>query len=175
MSTSSYPKESWLSSKIEVRVSKIGKGSFAKEPIREGEVVVVWGGETVNTNEAKKAEKTGKIVMQWADNVWTVEDAGDDETYFINHSCDPNLWMKGISTVVARRDINKDEELTADYALWEADESEIKPWECQCGSPRCRHKITGKDYKLPELQQRYENHFSELINNRIEGIFKNNG
>lgn len=167
---SEYPEETWISPKIEVRDSKIGKGMFAKELIKEGEVVIIWGGETFNTSDAKEAEKNGKLIMQWDDDLWTVEGRGDDETYFINHSCDPNLWMEKISTLTARRDIPKDEELTADYALWEADENEIKPWDCQCGSSLCRRKITGQDYKLPELQERYRGHFSKLINKRIREL-----
>lgn len=163
-----YPKESWMSSKVEIRESNVGKGMFAKEAIKEGETVVIFGGETANTQEAKEAEKTGKLVMQWGDDLWTIEDRGDDDTYFINHSCDGNLWMEGIATLKARRDIQEGEEITADYALWEADENEVKPWTCQCGSPSCRHKITGQDYKLPSLQKRYKGHFSPLINNRIQ-------
>ncbi|MEI6773545.1 MAG: SET domain-containing protein [bacterium] len=57
--------------------------------------------------------------MQRDDNLFSVEDRGDDETYFINHSCDGNLRMKDAFTLIARTDINKDEEITADYALWE--------------------------------------------------------
>jgi hypothetical protein len=57
--------------------------------------------------------------MQRDDNLFSVEDRGDDETYFINHSCDGNLRMKDAFTLIARIDINNDEEITADYALWE--------------------------------------------------------
>ncbi len=163
-----FPEKTWISPKIEVRLSKIGKGMFAKQPIKQGEVVVIWGGQTLNTLEAKEAEKQGKLIMQWDDDLWTQEEKGDDPTYFINHSCDPNLWMEGISTLITRRDIKQDEELTADYALWEADEDHISPWECHCGTSLCRHQITGKDYKLPQLQKRYKDHFSELINKRID-------
>lgn len=165
-----YPKESWMSPKVEIRESGIGKGMFAKEPINEGEKVVIFGGDTCNTEEAKAWEKKGKLIMQWDDDLWTYEDKGDDDTYFINHSCDGNLWMEGVSTLVARRDISQGEEVTADYALWEADENDIKPWDCHCGSPLCRHKITGKDYLLPKLQERYKRHFSLLNNKKIENL-----
>lgn len=164
---SKYPKETWISPKIKVRGSKIGKGMFAEEPIRKGESVVIWGGEYTDTENALKAKETGRVVMQWDDDIWTVEDRGSDDTYYINHSCDPNLWMKDISTLIARRDIGKNEELIADYALWEADENYVSKWECECGSPLCRHRITGRDWRLPELQQRYKEHFSSLINKRI--------
>ena len=49
-------------------------------------------------------------------------------TYFTNHSCDPNIWMKDAVTLIARRDIQIDEELTADYALWEGDENFVAAW-----------------------------------------------
>jgi hypothetical protein len=70
-------------------------------------------------------------------------------------------------TLVARRDIAQDEELTADYAMWEADENHVMRWACVCGSPRCRGRVTGQDWRLPELPQRYRGHFSPLINQRI--------
>ncbi len=162
-----YPKETWISPKLEVRKSDIGKGTFTKSPIKIGETVIIWGGNYTNSKGAEEARNTGKLVMQWDDKVWTVENRGDDDSYFINHSCDPNLWMKGISTLVAQRDIEANEELTADYALWESDENYVSKWECQCGSKLCRHKITGKDWRILELQQRYQGHFSKLINKRI--------
>jgi uncharacterized protein len=165
---SKFPSKTWMSPKIEVRESKVGKGMFAKEPIKQGETVVIWGGDYTGTQGALKAKELGKITMQWGTDIWTVEDAGEDETYFINHSCDPNLWMEGISTLVARKSIAKDEELTADYAMWEADENHTPAWECRCGSTLCRKRITGKDYLLSELQNKYRDHFSELINNRIK-------
>lgn len=167
---SEYPRDSWINSKVAVKESRIGKGMFAKEPIKAGEAVVVFGGARCNTQEAKEWEKKGKLVMQWDEDLWTYEDPGNNETYFINHSCDGNLWMEGISTLVARHTIVRGEEITADYALWEADEKDVKPWDCLCGSPLCRHKITGQDYKLPEIQERYNGHFSKLINNRVENL-----
>ncbi len=165
-----YPEKSWINPKLEVRETKIGKGMFTKEPLKEGEVVVIWGGDAINTEGAKLAEEAGKLVLQWDDDVFSVEDRGDDPSYYINHSCDPNLWMEGVSTLVTRKDIKAGEELTADYALWEADENYVSKWECHCGSPFCRHKITGQDWRFPELQQRYRNHFSKLINKRISQL-----
>lgn len=59
------------------------------------------------------------------------------------------------------------EELTIDYALFEGDEEDAKPWDCRCGSPRCRRRITARDWRLTELQERYRDHFSPFINRRI--------
>ena len=169
-----YPEKSSFSSKIEIRSSPLqGKGMFAKELIKAGETVIIWGGDYVSKEEAMKAKnQDGKVVMQLDEDLFTVEDRGDDLTYFINHSCDPNVWMKNAFTLIARRDIQPGEELTADYILWEADENYVAKWDCNCGSPLCRKKITGKDWRLPELQERYKNHFTPFLNKRIEKLNK---
>jgi SET domain-containing protein len=162
------PKESWLNPKIAIRgTDSRGQGMFALEPIETGESILVFGGEYVNAETAKQAKTTGKLVMQWDDDLFSVEDRGADPTYFINHSCDPNAWMEGAFTIVAKRDVEAGEELTIDYALWEADENYVSSWECHCGSARCRKRVTGKDWRLPELQERYKGHFTPLINKRI--------
>lgn len=127
----------------------------------------IWGKDYVDKIGAEKAKKEGYQIMQWGDNLYSVEIPGDSLGYFINHSCDPNAWMVDAFTHVARRNIKKGEEITTDYALMEADENFIAKWECKCGSHLCRHKFTGKDWKQPELQKRYKGHFSPLINKRI--------
>lgn len=160
--------EDWISPSTEIRQSQIGgKGLYAIKLIKKGNLVVVWGGTYVGAEEAKKAEEDGKLVMQWDDNLFSVEDRGEGSGYFVNHSCEPNLYMQGVYALVAMRDIAKGEEITADYAIWEADEDYISIWECNCGSAKCRKKLTGKDWMLPELQERYKDHFSLLINKRI--------
>jgi hypothetical protein len=150
-----------------------GKGIFAVEKITTGQPLVVFGGEYTDGEGAREAKSNGKLVMQWDDNLFSVEDRGDDLGYFINHSCNSNAWMKEAFTIIVRRDIEINEEITADYALWEADESYISKWECKCGSSLCRKKVTGKDWRLPELQERYKNHFTPLINKRIENLQRN--
>ncbi len=164
------PKD-WISPKIQIRETKDrGKGMFAVEKIISGEPLVIFGGEYTDAEGAKKARFNGKLVMQWDDNLFSVEDRGDDSGYFINHSCDPNTWMKDSFTIIAMRDIKVGEEVTADYVLWQADENYISKWECKCGSPLCRKRVTGKDWRFSELQERYNNHFSPLINKKINNF-----
>jgi uncharacterized protein len=161
-------KTSWISWKVTIRSSNIeGKGMFANADINKGETVVIWGGNYVSLNELKQTDTTNKLVMQWDDDLYSVDDKGDDDSYFINHSCDPNIWMIDAFTLVARRDIPTNIEITADYALWEADEEYVSRWQCVCGSTLCRRWVTGKDWRIKDLQTRYSGHFSPLINKRI--------
>jgi uncharacterized protein len=164
---------SWVTPEARIMLSNIGgKGLFAIRTINKGDKVVIWKGTYVNKQLAEKAEREGKLVMQWDDDLFSVEDRGEDIGYYINHSCNSNLWMQDAFTVVARLDIQEGQEITIDYALFEADENFVSSWVCKCGSSFCRTRVTGKDWRLPDIQERYANHFSPLINKRIKRILK---
>jgi uncharacterized protein len=111
----------------------------------------------------------GKQTMQWDDDVFSF-DTGSDDAYAINHSCDCNLWMDGAFTLIAKRTIEKNDELTADYALWESNETYVSNWMCACGNVCCRKRITGRDFRLKDVQERYMGHFSPLINKKIANL-----
>lgn len=174
------PKESYADSRVEVRESLVaGKGSFAGEAIKKGETVIVWGGGVVVTNEEfEKGFREGKFrpetAMHYdADHKWTelaLEDgAEDDSDPYINHSCDPNLWFEGGWPLVARRDIEKGEELTFDYATGETYPLNSR---CQCGSDKCREYITGEEWKDVEFQKQHEGHFNPYIQGLINKEYK---
>jgi uncharacterized protein len=163
-----FTQPSWLNPRIEIKVSPIaGAGMFAKERLQTGEIAVIFGGSYADTEGAQEAIGQGKGVMQWDDDLWSIEVEGDDPVYSINHSCDPNVWMQDAYTLIARTDIQPGAEITADYALWEADEDYVSQWECHCGGRGCRGSVTGKDWQSRTIQQAYQGHFSPLINKRI--------
>jgi hypothetical protein len=152
---------------------------FAIEPIRQDEIVNIWGGTLLLTDE----DFVGKNSEEWREKgyVWATigeglylakisEDDQQDLTNFINHSCDPTVWMQDEVTLIARRDIPSGEELTIDYAMFEGDEDWNPPWVCQCGANLCRKKFSGKDWRHKELQKRYRDHFSPFIINRIRSL-----
>jgi len=164
-----FQKEDWIHPDVEIKETlNRGKGMFATAPMKKGEEIIRWGGEYVHKAEADKARQAGKLVMQFDEDLFSVEDRGESDAYFINHSCEPNVWMKDAHTLETMRDIEAGEELTADYAMWEADEDKASKWECVCGSHNCRHRITGRDWRIPELQEKYKGHFSPLLNKRIK-------
>ncbi|PIU73632.1 hypothetical protein COS78_01420 [Candidatus Shapirobacteria bacterium CG06_land_8_20_14_3_00_40_12] len=165
--TNSYQK-TWITPKVKIKESLIGgNGMFAILPIDKGEKVVIWGGEYMGKPGADIAIKQGKLVMRWDENLFSIEDRGDSPGYFINHSCESNLWMKDAFTLTARKRIGIGEEITADYCLWEADENFVSKWTCNCNSPDCRKLITGKDWHNQDIQKKYFGHFSPLINKKI--------
>ena len=80
-----------------------------------------------------------------------------EQVHFGNHSCNPNLWHEDAFTLVVRRAVTAEDELTLDYATQTANPQ----WrmDCRCGDPSCRQVITGEDWRRPELQDRYGAHF----------------
>lgn len=164
--------EFWVDSRVESHSSPIqGSGGFAREPIAAGEVVVIIGGSPMTEAEfrAFQAQVKRYDAVQIGEDLHWVDTSGGLEKVGVslNHSCDSNLWMRDDVTLVARRDIAPDEEITVDYALFTAQPDWKLELPCNCGSPLCRREITGNNWKLPDVQTRYRDHFSPFINARI--------
>ena len=172
MSQKSYRSTSWYDARVEIRSSLIqGGGMFAREPFSAGEIVAIVGGTVMIEDEFQayilsvprfNAIQIGER-LHLVDLIQTPEAVAGS----INHSCDSNLWLQDEVTIVARRAIAAGEELTLDYALTTVEPQWRLDQPCQCGTTACRHTVTGNDWQLPEVQQRYQGHFAPFINERI--------
>jgi D-alanine-D-alanine ligase len=80
----------------------------------------------------------------------------------INHSCDPNAWLRGLD-LVARRKISAGEEITIDYATFYNERME--DFVCHCSAAACRKTIRGTDYREPFVE-RYGEHVSDYIRSK---------
>ena len=161
---------SYLSPKTEVRESKIhGRGLFATARIAKDEVVAVKSGHIVDgkTLREKITPVLGPVEIQIEDDLFiapVTEEERELSMLYSNHSCDPNLGMRGEITFVAMRDIRAGEELTHDWAMTDHDDYSV---ECNCGAPDCRKILTGKDWRRPDLQKRYAGYFSAYLARKI--------
>ncbi len=161
----------YLSPKLEARPHhhKGGFGVFAKAHVRAGEVVVVWGGDVVIAEEfATLPAYVQQHSLQVEEDLFLVPNGVDEPADFVNHSCEPNTGMSGQIVLVALRDIAPGEEVCFDYAM--SDGGPHDEFDCACGTPCCRHRITGNDWMRPELWQRYAGHFSPYLQRRIERL-----
>ena len=163
--------KSILSEKTEVRNTSLnGKGTFATENIKKGEMIYIRGGELMKMEEAYNY-KLGEC----PDGIWPVTDeywlgARNEEDFknqkvYVNHSCNPNCGLRGEITCVAVRDIQAGEELTQDYGLLDNSDYELK---CTCGASNCRKIITGQDWKIKELQDKYYEYFAPYLKEKIK-------
>lgn len=167
-----YNTKTWTDPRVIIKNSTIeGQGGFATEPIEKGEIVVILGGTLMTQSEfdAFTATASNYDAVQIGEDLHLVDlsPASRAENGSLNHSCDSNLWMQDEVTVVARRDIQRGEELNIDYGLFTTTPDWVLDQPCQCQSPFCRQQITGNDWQIPDVQQRYKGHFSPYINQRI--------
>jgi uncharacterized protein len=109
----------------------------------------------------------GPVEIQIDDDLFiapVTEEERELSMLFSNHSCEPNLGMRGEITFVAMRDISADAELTHDWAKTDHDDYTV---ECSCGAVNCRKILTGKDWQRPDLQRRYAGYFSAYLARKI--------
>ena len=160
----------YFSPKTEKRKSLInGRGLFAKQAIKMGEIVVVKGGYILSRAQRDQiGKKLGPSEIQITEELFigpTTKREREGGMMHLNHSCEPNLGLQGQVVYVALRDIEIDEELTFDYAMSDDEFYEMK---CRCGAPTCRGTITGLDWRKPEIQKKYDGHFSWFIQRQID-------
>ena len=131
-----------MSGRLTVKKSNIyGKGCFALTPfparkkitLYEGELIK--GGRKIQARIRKQAGTAIKIITIDAD--IAIDGAvGGNETAYMNHSCDPNAFIRVVPglkvAIFARRDIRPGEELTIDYR------DPNHPEVCHCGAANCR-------------------------------------
>jgi len=164
-------KTAYLSPKLEDRRHpKHGEWAvFAREALQPGELVAVWSGFIVSAArlETLPAEMQ-KHTLQVEEDAFLVTSVPDEPADYINHSCNPNVGLSGQITLVAMRDIEPGEEICFDYAM--SDGSPYDEFECACGTPNCRGRITGNDWRLPKLWERYIGYFSPYLQRRIEAL-----
>jgi len=88
---------------------------------------------------------------------------------FINHSCNGNSWFAADDhlKLYSLRPIPKGQEINYDYALTEA-HPYFRIEKCLCGNSNCRTVITGEDWKLPDLQERYKGYFLPHVQAKID-------
>jgi hypothetical protein len=157
---------SYRSPKTKVCESKIhGQGLFATSDIAKGEIVVVKGGHIVDRKTLREiiTPVVGPAEIQIDDHFFiapVTEEEREASMLYSNHSCHPNLGVRGEITFVAMRDIRAGEELTHDWAMTDDDDYSLK---CNCGVPDCRQILTGKDWQRPDLQRRYAGYFSAYL------------
>jgi SET domain-containing protein len=162
---------SYRSPKTRVGASPIhGRGLFAVRPIRRGEIVAVKGGHIMDRRALERSPaRAAESHIQIEDDAYigalTPREVPRNKL-FLNHSCEPNVGIRGQVTFVALRDVAAGEELTYDWAM---EENRPARTRCTCRAPACRTILTGRDWRIPALQRRYRGFFSAYLAAKIAG------
>lgn len=119
-----------------------GHGCYVTQPFRKGCKVAEYVGERIPTREInRRVRGAARIYICAIDYQWAIDGkVGGNGTQYINHSCQPNGFVKIINGriyIYALRDLAPGDELTLDYiASWHDDKTK-----CFCGAPNCRGTI----------------------------------
>ena len=161
---------SYLSPKLQVRPSHEkgdGFGIFAREKISRDEFLLAYGGQVVTREQLQAlANDPHQYSLQIEEDLFLTSKGTLAD--YVNHSCDPNAGMYGATMLAAMRDIEPGEEVCWDYAM--SDGSPYDEFECTCQAPNCRHKVTGGDWRIPALWERYAGYFSPYLQRRIDRL-----
>lgn len=144
-----------------------GHGLFAKRDIFKNEEIIRAVGPKVNSQVSNTLYYSYGIdvLIQVGKDKWVLP---NNESRFINHSCEPNLGLLDNGVFVAMKNIKKGEELTFDYATIDVNSK----WSivCHCDAKSCRGKITSQDLldKKLHLIQRYRGFIANFILKELE-------
>ncbi len=161
---------SYISPRARVRRSAIhGRGLFAIRPIRKGEIVAIKGGHILDRTTLRRVRgDIEESFIQIEDGLYIGAVRRSEvrgNKLFLNHSCQPNVGIRGQITFVALRNIQPGEELTYDWGMEENSRERVV---CLCRSRNCRGVLTGQDWKGRDLQRRYKGFFSAYLLERIQ-------
>jgi hypothetical protein len=164
---------SYINPKLDAmpRPEKGGFGVFAQHAVSAGEILVVWGGRVVDESELEQLTLIARrLSVQVEEDLYLTLIGPAEPADYVNHSCDPNSGMSGQIAVVAMRDIPANEEICIDYAM--CDGSPYDEFICTCKTSQCRQRITGNDWSIPALWERYAGYFSPYLQRRIDQLKK---
>lgn len=160
---------------------KYGNGLFALEEIGQREVLIVYGGYAMTLDEFHRLPPDVMHYPSQIDEemVFGIKNINElEDACHLNHSCEPSAGFGGQIFMIAMRKIKKDEEVAYDYAmelhlsktLIPDDVGWFETMECECGTPSCRKIITDNDWKIPELQKRYDGYFQWYLQEKINRL-----
>jgi SET domain-containing protein len=118
-----------------------GKGCFATIHFARGRKIAEYTGERITDAEANRRAHRRRLRICALDEEWSIDGSkGGNGTHYINHSCEPNSFMKmlyGHILLYALRDIRPGDEITIDYLSTLHSDSK----RCSCGAGKCRGTI----------------------------------
>jgi hypothetical protein len=145
--------------RLTVKASSInGRGVFAEDDIRQGELVHRMGGRRVSLMRCVWELATGAIRI---DDPLSIRKYTylvlDDFSIRFNHCCQANSGIANEVDLVALTDIARGEEITFDYSMTVRRSLYTVLWRmpCNCGSPMCRKEIGDVRSVPPQHLQRY--------------------
>lgn len=166
-------KFSWKDPRVVAGDTSHGKGVFASAKIGQGELIMIFGGYVFTPEEEKLLPPEIRDAALQIDRgfvMGVMDKAEASETDYVNHSCEPTAGIKGQISLVARRDIAANEEITFDYGtiFFRAEGAPVYELTCDCGTKSCRGKITQQDWLDENFQKKNQGFMPYYVVEEIE-------
>lgn len=125
---------------VGVLVEDTQRRLVAAAPIAAGSVIFTLVGRETRV-ATRYSIQVGPEMHLDSDDLATDEERIRDRYWmYLNHSCEPSAWIRGLA-VIALRDIAAGEGVTFDYNATEYAMAE--PFDCQCATPTCVGRVAG--------------------------------
>lgn len=141
-----------MSEIIFVALCRLGRGVFARRPIKSGEQILEFTGRRISLDEALARGERQCDPLQIGPREYI--EIGEPAV-LVNHSCDPNAGIQNDSILVAIADIaqGQGEQIFYDYST--TMDEDCWNLECRCETSACRGTV-GDFKNLPHaLRERY--------------------
>lgn len=158
------------------------RGIFANSLIKQGQPVWWWSPEDdakelVMSREEIEAHPQSEVLKMYSymvapDRYSTTLQPGDDDSWFFNHSCEPNCGYVdlpgGTCQLIALRTIQPGEHIVYDYQFTETEASFHAGMKCMCGAEACQGVLTFDKYRSPSFVRTWRNYCLQHIRARID-------
>lgn len=138
---------------VAVRESQVqGKGVYALRDFSPGTLVLTIDDSHIVTDETQLTPEQHEFDLDYVAGKTILM---QEPEKYINHSCDPNVYVRtraGVRHVFALRKITRGDEITYDYAVNGDNDGTFL---CHCGANICRGIYQGNFFLLPRERQRY--------------------
>jgi hypothetical protein len=133
-----------------------GKGLFSLLAFPKNTVLAKFAGVKINKEDIEDfSGQDAACLLQIGEDLYL--DLDGHSEYFINHSCNPNCFIKIAAKkafLISLRPIAKGEELTYDYSATSTEDTDTWEMDCNCSQFYCRKNITGyKSLPLPKQME----------------------
>lgn len=126
--------------KFKIIDTNIGKAVLSTSEFKPGGIILQFKGKAFKRKDVDDISK----YLQINTDQFIGPSGGIDD--YINHSCNPNCFVKieeDSAYLVAIKNIEPNEELTFDYSTTSTDNKDQFNLKCQCGAENCRKLISG--------------------------------
>jgi hypothetical protein len=131
--------------------SKHGLSMFAARNITNREIITVFKGPLLTSYKQTQTPEHRDHYFQIGINRY--QGKMPSRRRPVNHSCNPNSGIIGSMTLIAIRNIKKDEEICFDYSTtMYNDPTRMR---CSCEEKDCRHVIKEFKYLPEKIKQKY--------------------